>query len=275
MFPPTSFLRPHQHPFLKLAKPLASLHPLIIAAKEAARGHWARPNCTCFNRYQRLPVPSAPRRYRAVMTPTSAAPILTYLCINRPFRRYGSKRLFFFTWYINYLKYNVADLYFFTRAPCSPSGQLASLFRNIYGTAVFSDFISVTSVTQLNIFGNGRFPFGKIMIFWTAAKRYPVTVSSRSPDLHVDFLSKKLLFFFSCSRWLIFFLNRVYPLVLQWHGLKISELGNPRHISMDFTLMKILHRRVHSIPGKSFNFEYDFPGLDFLKFISQIFYFLK
>lgn len=28
-----------KHPFLKLAKPLASLHPLIIAAKEASKGH--------------------------------------------------------------------------------------------------------------------------------------------------------------------------------------------------------------------------------------------
>lgn len=28
-----------QHPFLKLARPLASLTPLIMAAKEAAKGH--------------------------------------------------------------------------------------------------------------------------------------------------------------------------------------------------------------------------------------------
>ncbi len=29
-----------RHPFLRLAKPLASLTPLILAAKEAAKGHW-------------------------------------------------------------------------------------------------------------------------------------------------------------------------------------------------------------------------------------------
>lgn len=28
-----------QHPFLKMARPLASLTPLIMAAKEAAKGH--------------------------------------------------------------------------------------------------------------------------------------------------------------------------------------------------------------------------------------------
>ena len=28
-----------RHPFLRLAKPLASLTPLILAAKEAAKGH--------------------------------------------------------------------------------------------------------------------------------------------------------------------------------------------------------------------------------------------
>lgn len=29
-----------QHPFLRLAKPLANLQPLILAAKEAQKGHW-------------------------------------------------------------------------------------------------------------------------------------------------------------------------------------------------------------------------------------------
>ena len=32
-----------QHPFLRLAKPLASLVPLILAAKEAQKGHWGWP----------------------------------------------------------------------------------------------------------------------------------------------------------------------------------------------------------------------------------------
>lgn len=28
-----------QHPFLKISRPLATLHPLIVAAKDAAKGH--------------------------------------------------------------------------------------------------------------------------------------------------------------------------------------------------------------------------------------------
>ena len=35
----TFFVFGLQHPFLKLARPLASLYPLIVAAKEAAKGH--------------------------------------------------------------------------------------------------------------------------------------------------------------------------------------------------------------------------------------------
>lgn len=37
--PLDTFDIPLQHPFLKLARPLASLTPLIMAAKEAAKGH--------------------------------------------------------------------------------------------------------------------------------------------------------------------------------------------------------------------------------------------
>lgn len=35
-----------QHPFLKLARPLASLTPLIMAAKEATKGHWDEANAS-------------------------------------------------------------------------------------------------------------------------------------------------------------------------------------------------------------------------------------
>lgn len=34
-----AFFNSLQHPFLRLAKPLASLVPLILAAKEAQKGH--------------------------------------------------------------------------------------------------------------------------------------------------------------------------------------------------------------------------------------------
>lgn len=37
-----------QHPFLRLAKPLASLVPLILAAKEAQKGHWRWPSSQPF-----------------------------------------------------------------------------------------------------------------------------------------------------------------------------------------------------------------------------------